>query len=315
MDVANKNFKTPAEEKAEADKLVSEKLEADRKWQLEQEKLGQKDRQLDLEEKRLGINKDSPTRTRAKTQAQEKEADMILIGNQLQDELASGAKTPEDVYAEGYRMHDDGTLFTKRAVDDAGNIVGKAVELPDWTDATGKRGGVTALKAAGEYRDDAMQLRALLLNPQVASNLRKFKPEEDSDLWDRTKGTVENRVRTWATKHGISEDSPTNTALRRMQRMASEERKKFLGSAVTGTELKSTLGWMLDPRDSYDAMMNKINLIDSEADEMFRRHLNVYRNIANMADWYEEYGLNRFETGDVAVGDMSDDQLLKALSE
>jgi hypothetical protein len=51
MDVANKNFKTPAEEKAEADKLVSEKLEADREWQLEQEKLGQTDRLRDETER------------------------------------------------------------------------------------------------------------------------------------------------------------------------------------------------------------------------------------------------------------------------
>ncbi len=96
--------------------------------------------------------------------------------------------------------------------------------------------------------------------------------------------------------------------------MASEERKKFLGSAVTGTELKTTLGWMLNPGDSYDAMMNKINLIESEADELFRRHLGVYRNIANMSEWYDKYGLNRFDTPDTEnPANMSDEAILQQL--
>jgi hypothetical protein len=310
LDGLHKVTEAEAKHQSEKEKFSFEKKKEKTRAQEKQEEFELKDRALDI----AASKKAAGSTARKKTQAQEKEADMIKIARQVEDELASGAKTPDDIYAEGYRMNDDGTLFTKRAVDDDGNIVGKAVELPKWTDGTGKRGGVTALKAAGEYRDDAMQLKALLDDPEVAKNLRIHKPEEDSDLWDRTKGTVENRVRAWATKVGISEDSPTVTALRRIQRMASEERKKFLGSAVTGTELKTTLGWMLNPGDSYDAMMNKINLVESEADETFRRHLGVYRHIANMSEWYDAYGISRFGgTEESDPSKMSDAQILEAL--
>ncbi|MHC4106346.1 MAG: hypothetical protein ACYSR9_15495 [Planctomycetota bacterium] len=293
-------FESPSE-------IAAREAEAQAKIDEREDKQSARLEEIKLQAKLRGDK--APTAVRPGTKDERKTLELVSVAKDIQNDLENGAATPEDIYSEGYRMNDDGTLFTKR-------ITGAAVELPPFTEAMGKRGGPKALRAAGEYYDDAMELRDLLLKPEVANDLRSTNIGQDADLWDRTKGTVANRVRAWASKHGISEDSDTVTALRRIQRLASEERLKFLGSAVTGTELESTLGWMLNPGDSYEAMMNKVNLTHKEAKQEFKRFIDIYRNIANMTPWYEHFGLNRFEGGreNISPQDMSDEELLRELS-
>lgn len=223
------------------------------------------------------------------------------------EEMAS--KNPMSVYREKYRMNDDGTLY--KSFD-----TGLPEKLPDFDKKLGKRGMVTAILQAGEHWDDAKELKTLLDAPSVAKDLRAA---EQEDLWDRVKGRWSNRINQWMAKNGISKNSKTATAIRRMQKMASDERKRFLGSAVTATELESVLAWMPDAGDSYDAMINKINLIAVEGQQTFKRFLDVYKNEADMSPFYDAFGIDRFETKTEEVADveviqeLTDDQ--KALYE
>jgi hypothetical protein len=322
MDVANKNFKTPAEEKAEADKLVSEKLEADRKWQLEQEKLGQTDRLRDETERHNRAMEEKKSGGGGKlTQAQDIVEDLSITTKEFQRGLATKSIDANEIYRQGFQVNDDGTLFLDKSKRDvAGNPIVKP--LPDFTDKLGKRGGPTALRAAWKQWNDADELQRMLTSSEldvngktVAQNLGASK---NSGLWDRTKGTLENRISAWSTRVGLSENSKTVTVLRRMQMMASETRRQMLGSAVTNTELQTTLGWLLNPNDSYQAMMNKVNIVAKEGREDLLQFVNSYRNTANMTDWYSDLRSNRidavreFETlqPNESIGDMSDDELL-----
>ena len=67
-----------------------------------------------------------------------------------------------------------------------------------------------------------------------------------------------------------------------------------MGVAVTELEVRSSLAWMPDAGDSYDTMMNKINLMSSEGEQHFRRYMDVYKDKANMAPYYKAWGLERF---------------------
>jgi hypothetical protein len=196
---------------------------------------------------------------------------------------------PNEVYRKGYQVEDDGSIATDLTT-------GAAIPLPKFTKEIGKRGGPRMLKAAGELYDDAKELHDLLLDPEVSQNLQSAVGE---GLWDRARGSFSNRVTTWMSKKGILKNSKTATAVRRMQRMASEERKAFLGSAVTATELETTLGWMPAAGDSYDAMINKTNLILTEGRQEFKRFLDLYKDVANMSPWYRAFGLKRVEDGGV----------------
>ena len=228
------------------------------------------------------------------------ERENLDLARALPELEARASQDPMAVYRDGIKMNDDGTVWK--------DPINKLPEvLPKFTEELGKRGGPTALRAAGEYYNDAQELSALLNDPEVAENLGGSR---NSGLWDRTKGSFQNRIDAWMTKNGISENSKTATALRRMQMMASSTRKEFLGSAVTGTELKTITGWLLDPGDSYDAMLNKINLIQSEGKQELKDFMDLYRNVANMSDWYDKYGIDRFEK---SASDMSDEEILKAL--
>jgi hypothetical protein len=168
---------------------------------------------------------------------------------------------------------------------------GAPVVLPTFESVAGKRGAPKALMIMGEQWDDAQQLQALLRKPKVAEDLSR---EIKSGLLARIKGKTLNQLNKWMAEKGIAADSDTATAIRRMQRLASEERKEFMGVAVTELEVKSALAWMPDAGDSYDAMMNKINLMASEGEEHFRRYMDVYKDKANMAPYYKAWGLERF---------------------
>jgi len=215
--------------------------------------------------------------------------------------MEKAKEDPMGVYKSGIRMDDDGTVFLDP-------VTQSAKRLKPFQEVMGKRGGPTQLRAAGDHLDNAQELMALLRDPEVAEDLKKS--IGDSTLWDRTRGTISNRIDAYMTKTGIAEDSKTATALRRMQMMASGVRKEFLGSAVTGTELKTITGWLLDPGDSYDAMINKGKLIEGEAKQEFKRFLDFYRHEADIGHLYEEYGVERFKR---RVEDMSDDELLQSI--
>jgi len=169
---------------------------------------------------------------------------------------------------------------------------GAPVVLPTFESIAGKRGAPAALMSMSEQWDDAVELQTLLKDPKVADDLGR---EVDSGLLDRIKGMVGNKLDKWMAERHILADSKTAEAIRRMQRIASEERKLFMGVAVTELEIKSALAWMPDAADSYDAMVNKINLMATEGEQHFRRYMDVYKDKANMAPYYNAWGLERFK--------------------
>ena len=110
----------------------------------------------------------------------------------------------------------------------------------------------------GEQWDDAKELSELLQLPSVQKNLQKA---NDDGLWNQVAGKWSNKITKWMQDSGISGDSPTATAVARIQRMSSEERKTFMGVAVTKLELQSALAWMPSAGDSFETIVNKTNLM------------------------------------------------------
>lgn len=193
-------------------------------------------------------------------------------------------KDPNKVYAHGYKMNADGTLYI--------DPVDKApVKLPHFTKVMGKRGGPKMAKAAGEFWDDTVEIQELLNDSEVIKNLQWAEKE---GFWDRVKGSWSNKINLWLTKKGFSKDSKTTETVVRMQRLASIERLKFLGSAVTATELESILPWLPSAGDSFSTMTTKMGVAAKEGEEAFRRYLEMYQDICDMSPFYKAFGFKRF---------------------
>jgi len=192
---------------------------------------------------------------------------------------------PNEAYRRGWKVNEAGEV----ELDLVNNI---PIKLPPFHKVMGKRGQIKAMKQLGENWDDSKQLMELLKDPKVAKNLKAV--EKEIGFWDRVSGKWNNKVRLWMQKRGIAANSPTGTAITRMQRLASQERKEFLGVAVTGTELETTLAWMPNAGDSLSTMLNKTQLMVQEGEETFRRYLDIYKDVANMTPFYTAFGLQRF---------------------
>ena len=220
--------------------------------------------------------------------------------------IAGGA---EEAYMKhGYKVNEDQTLY----IDPVTNA---PVKLPHWSKVMGKRGQFETARKMGEAWDDTKELMVLLKDPEVARNL---KLAESEGFWNRVGGKFKNTIGHWLQKKGLSVNSPTATAVARIQRFASEERKKFMGTAVTEMEIKSALAWMPSASDSLDTILNKVELMDKEAGQSFRRFLDLYKDDANMSSFYKAFGLTRFgedslpediTTTDQNIEDMSDEEL------
>ncbi|MBI9081920.1 MAG: hypothetical protein JEY79_19540, partial [Pseudodesulfovibrio sp.] len=146
----------------------------------------------------------------------------------------------------------------------------------------------------GEARDDAKELLALLEDPEVSANFGSF--YNDVGFSGRSLEAIENKLKKWAQTKGIGRNDKTYEAIQRMARMASEERKRFLGVAITAPELQTVLGWLPDAGDSLSVMLNKAKFLGFEADQEFRRFLDLYKNEVDMSPWYKSFGIKRFDT-------------------
>jgi len=205
---------------------------------------------------------------------------------------------PEEAYSRGWKMNDDGTVFE--------TVEGTPKHLSDFDKVLGKRGMTKAIIKSGEQFDDANELWDMLQKPEVANALRFAEKE---GFWDRAAGSWSNRVKLWMKKQGYSEDSDVGTAISRMQRMASDDRKEYLGTAITVNELRSVQAWLPNAGDSYPAMLNKIKLIRQEGKQAFKRFLDVYKDNANMSPFYKAFGMSRF--GDQRSMQLDAESLIK----
>ena len=229
------------------------------------------------------------TASRPEPQTTVSEREILRKQGSVEKLQKMASEDPNKLYTEhSFKMNDDGTLYLHP-------VTNTPVELKTWTSAMGKRGQPKVAKALGEMWDDANELMTLLEDPEVAKTL---KMAEGDGLWDLTRGKFKNTIQKWLQNKGISEDSKTATVIARIQRMASEERLKFMGTAVTEMEMRSALAWMPEGGDSLETMLNKTKLIQHEAKQEFVRWLNLYKNESNMGPWYKAFGIKRFPTGD-----------------
>jgi len=203
-------------------------------------------------------------------------------------ELQAQAQADPNAFWEaghGYRMNDDGSLYVDP-------VTGMPRQLKNPTEYLGKRGNLKAIQIMGELRDDSQELLDLLELPRVKESFKQI--QADGGLWDQTKGKFNNKIWKWLQQNGISRDSATGTVIARIQRLASDERKRFLGTAVTPTELHSVLTWMPDAGDSFETIMVKTNLMAHESNQEFRRWLNVVDDYADVSEYYKTFGIKRF---------------------
>ena len=193
--------------------------------------------------------------------------------------------SPSELYTtHGYRVNDDGTLYL--------NPTSKQpVVLPRADKVLGKRGNMKAIMTLGEAWDDAKELTTLLAIPEVKADLQSAKK---AGLWDRVKGSFSNKIQLWMQENGIAPDSKTAETIARVQYMASEKRKAYLGTAITEIEMKSATAWMPQAGDSFETMMTKTNLMSHEAEETFTRWLDTFKNVAQMGPYYDAFGIDRF---------------------
>ena len=193
--------------------------------------------------------------------------------------------SPSELYMEhGYRVNDNGSLYLNPTTK-------QPVVLPRADKVLGKRGNMKSIMTLGEAWDDAKELTTLLAEPQVIEDLQSAKK---ANLWDRTKGMFSNKVQLWMQENGIAEDSKTAEAVARIQYMASEKRKSYMGTAVTETEMKSATAWMPQAGDALETIMTKTRLMAHEAEETFTRWLDTWKNTAQMGPYYKAFGIDRF---------------------
>jgi hypothetical protein len=193
---------------------------------------------------------------------------------------------PNEFYEKyDYRQNDDGSLFIDP-------VTGGPQKLKSFGDVFGKRGNLVAIVGLGEQWDDAKELTELLEVPSVQEDLKKA---ESEGFWDQAKSKWNNSINKWMQDKGIKGDSATATAIARIQRMASDERKKFMGTAVTDSELRSALAWMPNAGDSFDSVMNKTRLMGKEAEQEFRRWLSIGEDAgADMSPFSKSFGIKRY---------------------
>lgn len=232
--------------------------------------------------------------------------------NKATDKLTVMANEDPNKFYEkySYRQNEDGSLFIDP-------VSGGPQKLVSFEKKTGKRGNIKAIFGMGEQRDDAIELTELLELPSVQANLKKA---EGQGFWDQTKSKWTNAINKWMQDQGIKGDSPTATAIARIQRMASEERKLYMGTAVTDNEMKSALAWMPNAGDSFDSVMNKTRLMGQEADQAFRRYVDVFEQAgADMSPFMNAFGIKKFGEEeavfkqDTPATEKTDEELIKSL--
>ncbi len=202
------------------------------------------------------------------------------------DKLSVQAQKDPNKFFENnnFRMNNDGSLYLDP-------VTAAPIRLDSFYKGTGKRGNIKAMMALGEQWDDAKELSGLLELPDVQQNLKQA---DDAGIWDRARGKWGNTVNKWMQNSGIAKNSNTATAIARIQRMASDERKRFMGTAVTDSEITSALAWMPNAGDSFDTMVNKTNLMGQEAEQAFRRWISTFEKDVDMSPFYKAFGIKRF---------------------
>jgi len=198
---------------------------------------------------------------------------------------ALALKDPNEAYSQGWRMNDDGKPFV--------DVVTKLPEkLKSFYDGMGKRKAVDALLKVGEHVKDATQILDLLADPEVAEALGKAAGQ--GGLWDNVTGRWKNTARNWFITQGYGKNSKPFEAMIRIGMMTSEKRRAMSGTAVTDSEIKTTRPWISSGGDTFEVMLQKMELSRSEGMEIFDRTLDVYKDSVNMSPFYKAFGKERF---------------------
>jgi len=191
---------------------------------------------------------------------------------------------PNEAYGRGWKMNDDGSVFTE--ID-----TGAPVKLPTFEKVMGKRGMTMAVIGVGDFYQDAKDIQTSLKDPEVAKVLGAA---NKAGYWDVAKGTWKNSINGWLLKNGYGFNTKTTQTVIKMGKLASQQRKEFLGTATSVAELGTVRSWMPEIGDNYELMTAKINFAASEGKEDLMNFLESYKDIANMSPFYDRFGIDRF---------------------
>ncbi len=200
--------------------------------------------------------------------------------------------SPNDAYRRGYQVSDAGQVQTDP-------LTGRPVKLGN-AEKTLKRGTTANIKNMGELYDDSREISALLAAPGVASVLSSA---AEAGLTSEIMEKGKNTWRKFLQSKGVagSDDPRVIEAITRMQKMASTSRKEYAGTAVSAAELKTLTPWLPDAGDSLSTMLGKMNVVESEGKQQFKRYLDIYKDQANMSPFYDAFGMDRFGTAPQAA--------------
>ena len=202
---------------------------------------------------------------------------------QAAEEQFLGSVDPMEAYRSGYRMNEDGTAYR--------DPQGKPQKLEPASKVL-KRGTTVALQRAGELYDNTGEISDLLRDPEVDAILG----QADETFLGQMKDMTQSALTKFLQGRGVGQAAidkvvDVNT---RMQRLASQERKAFAGTAVSASELKSLTPWLPDAGDSYKVKLDKVRVAKEEGEQEFRRYLDLYKNQADMSGYYDAFGIDRF---------------------
>ena len=185
----------------------------------------------------------------------------------------------------GFRQLPNGDVFISPAT-------GLPKKLKDPQDALGKRTNVKIIQKVGEQWDDAVEALELLKDPEVKAKLQAVK---DAGYWDQAKGAFVNKIWKKLAGMGVTPDSKTGELISRIAKFTSEERKEYMGTAVTQIEEIQSRPWIPNPGESFDSIMVKMGLMAREGEQAFRRWLTTWHDVADMSAYYDGFGLKRFK--------------------
>ena len=215
----------------------------------------------------------------------------------LPDLVALAKEDPNKAYESGWRMNDDGAVFTDP-------ISGAPQKLRPADKVLGKRGLPKQLMMFGEMHDDAVEILDLMDKPEVKQAFGRYLTESGGFAGIVASGW-RNKLRRWLTENGYGENSDVSEVVHRMQLMASIERKEKLGVAMPKQELSTVLGWLPSSGDNYEEIMSKMGVIEAEAKEKFMRYIDVNKDVGNMSPYYKAFGMQRFKNN----GTISEDDI------
>ena len=104
----------------------------------------------------------------------------------------------------------------------------------------------------------------------------------------------ENGLIKWMQQRGITADNKVGKLIVKIERMASQERKELLGAAVTETELRAITPWLPSAGDSFNTMLNKLDVMKTEMGQEFVNWIELFEGSYDVSPLYKAFKIDPF---------------------